>query len=126
MKISQMTPEQIEAKRTYDREAKKRSRAKARQENEKLATPNAHDYVIPEPQQKRLTERSHGLQKTIAAELAWEKLPVPDEYIVDAVGCVLLGLETNVAQIVHLPDGMGMLVGGWFPDAAASETIEHV
>lgn len=124
MKLSEMTQEQQVAKRKYDREAKQRSRAKERQEKERLAIPNARDYVMPEQQQKKLTEYSDQVAKTIQTDLGLEELARPDAYIVDAVACVTLGLENNFPQIVNNPEGM--LVGGWFPDAAASETIEHV
>jgi hypothetical protein len=124
MTLSEMTPEEREAKRKYDREAKQRSRAKEKLERERLSIPNAHDYVIPDQQQKKLTEHSQELQKAIAADLGVKELAEPDEYIVTAVACVSFGLEHSISQIVYDPEGM--LVGGWFPDAAASEAIEHV
>jgi hypothetical protein len=125
MKLSEMTPEQQAAKRKYDREAKQRSRAKEKQEREKLAIPNARDYVMPQSQQERLDEHIRLITKTIQAELNLETLLEPDAYIVTAVGCVSFGLENNFVQIVNDPEGM--LVGGsWFPDAAVSEAIEHV
>ncbi len=121
MKLSEMNEEQ---RREYNRESKKRQREKQRQEKEKLTIPNARDYVMPEPQEKELSQHSHAVAKIVAADLGLEKLSGPDGYIVDAVACVLFGLENNFTQIVYEP--FGMLVGGWFPDAAASEAIEHV
>src|SRR5467141_4885851 len=116
--------QQREAKRTYDREAKQRSRAKQKDERLRSMVPLARNYKIPEEQQKKLSQRSRTVAKIVAADLGLEKLSGPDGYIVDAVACVLFGLENNFTQIVYEP--FGMLVGGWFPDAAASEAIEHV
>jgi hypothetical protein len=124
MKLSDMTPEQQEQKRQYDREAKQRSRAKVRAEHMRCMIPLARNYKIPEEQQKKLSQYSHAVAQTVAADLGLEKLPGTDEYIVDAVACVLCGLENNFTQIVH--DPCGMLVGGWYPDAAASEAVEYV
>ena len=121
MKLSEMNEEQ---RREYNRESKKRQRDRQRQEKEKLTIPNARDYVMPEPQEKELCQHSHAVAKIVAADLGLEKLSGPDGYIVDAVACVLFGLENNFTQIVYQPNGM--LVGGWFPDAAASEAIERV
>jgi len=122
--MSEMNEQQREEKRKYDREAKQRSRAKQKDERMRSMVPLARNYKIPEEQQKELSQHSHAVTKTVAADLGLEKLPGPDLYIVEAVACVLFGLENNFTQIVHAP--FGMLVGGWFPDAAASEAIEHV
>ena len=124
MKLSDMTPEQQEQKRQYDREAKQRSRAKVRAEHMRCMIPLARNYKLPEEQQKKLSQYSRDITKAVQAELNLEKLLGTDEYIVDAVACVLLGLENNFTQTVSQPDGM--LIGGWFPDAAASEAIQHV
>jgi hypothetical protein len=121
MKLSEMNPEQ---RREYNRNAKRQQRAKEEAERMRSMVPLARDYMMPESQQKKLTEYSHGLQKTIAADLNLETLPGPDMYIVDAVASVLFGLENSVTQIVN--DPVGVIVCGWFPDAAASEAIEHV
>src|SRR6267378_4187660 len=120
----EMTPEQQEQKRQYDREAKQRSRAKEKAERLRSMVPLARNYKIPEEQQKKLSQHSRDITKAVQADLNLEKLPGTDEYIVGAVACVLFGLEHQFTQIVH--DPCGMLVGGWFPDAAASEAIEHV
>src|SRR6266436_9032449 len=122
--MSEMSEQQREEKRKYDREAKQRSRAKQKDERMRSMVPLARHYKIPEEQQKELSQHSHTVTKTVTVDLGLEKLPGPDEYIVDAVACVLCGLENNFTQIVH--DPFGMLVGGWFPDAAASEAIERV
>jgi len=122
--MSEMNEQQREEKRKYDREAKQRQRAKEKIDRMLRVIPNARDYTMPEEQQKKLNQHSHAVTKTVAADLGLEKLPGPDLYIVEAVACVLFGLENNFTQIVHAP--FGMLVGGWFPDAAASEAIEHV
>src|SRR6266403_26740 len=124
MKLNDMTPEQQEQKRQYDREAKQRSRAKEKAERLRSMVPLARDYVMPEQQQSELSQYSQDITKAVQADLNLEKLSGTDEYIVDAVACVLFGLENNFTQIVYEP--FGMLVGGWFPDAAASEAIEHV
>src|SRR5882762_1350407 len=113
----EMTPEQQEEKRKYDREAKQRSRAKEKAERLRSMVPLARDYVMPEEQQKKLSQYSQGIQKAVQADL--KSLSCMDEYIVEAVACVLYGLQHQFTQIVHGPSGM--LVGGWFPDAAASE-----
>ena len=122
--MSEMNEQQREEKMKYDREAKQRSRAKQKDERLRSMVPLARNYKIPEEQQKKLSQRSRTVAKIVAADLGLEKLSGPDGYIVDAVACVLFGLENNFTQIVYQPNGM--LVGGWFPDAAASEAIEHV
>src|SRR6266436_3265302 len=122
--MSEMSEQQREEKRKYDREAKQRSRAKQKDERMRSMVPLARNYKIPEEQQKELSQHSHAVTKTVAADLGLEKLPGPDAYVIDAVACVLFGLENNLTQIVYEPSGM--LVGDWFPDAAASEAIEHV
>jgi hypothetical protein len=120
MEPRERTPEQ----RKYDREAKQRSRAKEKAERLRSMVPLARNYKIPEEQQKKFSQYSRDITKAVQADLNLEKLLGTDEYIVDAVACVLLGLENNFTQTVSQPDGM--LIGGWFPDAAASETIQHV
>ena len=122
--MSEMSEQQREEKRKYDREAKQRSRAKQKDERMRSMVPLARNYKIPEEQQKKLSQYSQDITKAVQADLNLEKLSGTDEYIVDAVACVLFGLENNFTQIVYEP--FGMLVGGWFPDAAASEAIEHV
>jgi hypothetical protein len=113
-----------EEKRKYDREAKQRSRAKQRAEHMRNMIPLARNYVMPDEQETKLAEYALNVTKRVRADLGMEKISEQDSYIVDAVACVLLGLENNFTQIVHAP--FGMVVGGWFPDAAASEAIEHV
>ncbi len=124
MRQSEMTPDQREAKRLYDRKAKQRQRQKQKEERLRSVIPNAWDYAMPDQQQERLDEYTLGVTKTIAAELGLKKLSEKDLYIVDGVASVLFGLETGITQVVNDPEGI--LVGGHFPDAAASETIEHV
>src|SRR6267378_2317856 len=124
MKLSEMTSEQQEEKRKYDREAKQHQRAKEKTERMLRIIPNARDYRMPEEQQNKLGQHTHIVTKTVAAELGVEKLSDPDQYITAGVASVVFGLENQVTQIVYQPNGM--LVGGWFPDAAASEAIEHV
>ena len=123
MKLKEMTPEQQEAKRKYDREAKRRQRDRQKQDKERLNIPNARDYVMPEPQQKQLDEYTRSVMTAVAADLNLEKLTDPDEYIITGVSCVLFGMDHQFTQVVDNPSGM--LVGGWFPDATASEAIKH-
>jgi hypothetical protein len=121
MKLSEMSPEQ---RRVYNRNAKRQQRTKEEAERMRSMIPLARDYKLPESQQTKLDQYSRDVAKTIAADLGLEELPGPDMYIVDAVACTLFGLENNISQIVNEPSGI--VVGGWFPDAAASEAIEHV
>ena len=121
MRFSEMSPKQ---KREYNRLAKQRQRAKARADRTLRIIPNARDYAMPESQKQELSQRCETIKNTVAAELGVEKLSYQEEYIVDAVASVLFGLENNITQIVQNPSGM--LVGGWFPDSAASQAIEHV
>jgi hypothetical protein len=117
----EMNQEQL---REYNREAKKRERDRDRQEKEKLAIPNARDYRMPEAQQQALRKHAQDTAKTIATELALNKLSQQDGYIADGVVCVLFGLEKGFTQKVNEP--FGVLVCGYFPDSAASTTIEYV
>ena len=120
MRISEMTSEEQDRVRKYNREAKKRERDRDRQDKEKSASL----YELPEAQQKALRKHAQDTANTITADFGLEKLPRPDGYIVDGVASVLCGLEKNFTQKVHNPPGI--LVGGYFPDAMASEAIEHV
>ena len=106
MKLKEMTPEQQEAKRKYDREAKRRQRDRQKQEKERLNIPNARDYMVPEHQQKQLDEYTRSVMTAIAADLNLEKLTDPDEYIITGVSCVLFGMERQFAQVVDNPSGM--------------------
>ena len=121
MKPSEMNEEQ---RREYNRIAKQRQRDRQKQEKERLNIPNARDYVMPEHQQKQLNEYTRSVMTAIATDLNLEKLTDPDEYIITGVSCVLFGIKHQFTQVVDDPSGM--LVGGWFPDATASEAIKHV
>jgi hypothetical protein len=116
-KIKDMTPEE---KTEYNRLQKRESRERERQEQLAKRIPNSRDYELPQVQQRTLSEHSRNIQATINTELG----KVVDEYVVDAVACVLFGFENNFTQKVSEP--FGVLVGGYFPDAAASTTIESV
>ena len=118
MKIAEMTPEQL---REYNRESKKRQRGREKQEKERLAIPDASDFKLPDYQVKALRKHARDLTRTIRQDIPVTK---QDEYIVDGVACVLFGLEKDFTQEIHKP--FGMLVGGYFPDAMASEAIAHV
>jgi hypothetical protein len=119
MKLSEMSPEK---RREYNRNAKRQQRAKEKAERMRSMIPLARDYVMSEPEQKQLTEYSDQVAKTIQAEL--DELSEKDVYIITGVTSVLFGLENALTQIVN--DPVGIIVGGWFPDAAAAEAIEHV
>jgi hypothetical protein len=121
MKLREMPPEQ---RREYNRNAKRQQRAKEEAERQRSMIPLARDYVMPEQQQKKVDQYTDQVARTIQADLGVEELAKPDAYIVEAVASVLFGLENNFAQIVN--DPVGIIVCGWFPDSAASETIEHV
>ncbi len=119
MKLSEMS---LEQRREYNRNAKRHQRAKEEAERMLRMIPNLRDYMMPEPQQKKLTEYSRGVEETIQAELG--ELSGQDTYIINGVADVAFGLENHVVQEVQNPSGI--LVGGHFCDAIASEAIEHV
>jgi hypothetical protein len=71
-----------------------------------------------------LDQHSSDILKTIRAELPDHKFATQDKYVVEATAHVVFGLENGIFQKVVSPHGM--LVGGHYPDAVASTTIERV
>jgi hypothetical protein len=118
MKLSEMS---IEQRREYNKKIKSQSRERQRQEQLTKQIPNFDDYQMPESQQRRLSDHTEAVLKSIRLETA---VTDRDEWIIDSVARVLFGLENDVKQKVNDPSGL--LVGGSFPDAAWSIAIEHV
>jgi hypothetical protein len=121
MKLKDMTPEQ---RRDYNRIQKQQQRDREREEAAAKRIPNANDFKMPEVKQNQLDQHSSEIVKIVQAELPDHKFATQDEYVIEATAHVQFGLENNIVQKVVNPHGM--LVGGHYPDAVASTTIEHV
>jgi hypothetical protein len=113
------TPE----RRQYDRTAKQRSRSKAKQERLASQTPIASEYELPRSQKDQLAEHFRQIIARIAAELP-HKLTFADECMIQMMADVVLAEERKWTRKVSSPNGM--LYGSVFPDAAASDLIQHV
>jgi hypothetical protein len=116
-------PKGTTERREYERLAKRNQRERERQEKLAKSIPKAFDYKMPTTHQKALDERTQEVMKVIRAEVP-ERLAIQDEYVVEGMASVLFGLENDIVQEVHNPDGL--LVGGYFPDVAWSNAIKRV
>jgi hypothetical protein len=116
-----MTPEE---RREYDKNAKRKQRNQEKAEILRRIVPRAKDFQLPELHRKKLEAHSAEIVAAIQTELTQEKLSAQSEYIVDAVSCVMFGIENNFVQVVHDPPGV--LVGGHFPDAVGADAVEYV
>jgi hypothetical protein len=119
--LKQMTPEQF---REYKKNAKRDERARASAEREARRIPEASEFRMPLVRQKLLDHCESETLTTIKSELPENKFTTQDEFVIAAVSNILCGFENQFIQKVVNPHGM--LVGGHFPDAVASTTIEHV
>jgi hypothetical protein len=120
LKVAEMTPEM---RRDYNREKKRISRQKAKQERLASQIPVALDYELPQSQKDQLAENARQITATIAAELP-DKLSFEDEIVVEMMSDVMVAHDRKWTKEVHSPSGV--LYGNFFPDAAASEIIQHV
>jgi hypothetical protein len=147
MRISEMTPEQRAARRQYNREQKRKSRA-----NHKAAAyvPTADEWTwnwdsrFPE-EAAAVREYEKQVGQKVAEELGristfetygWsrekfaESFPLgygtPEAYAVDQVARTLFGFKKNTSVWVHeVVDPNGIIVAGtYFPDALGSEIVE--
>jgi hypothetical protein len=107
----------IEEQRRKNRERQQRFRDK---KNKPI--PDAWDYEMPRAQSEQLSNYSKSVLAQITTELG--KLGKNDDYILNGIACTNLALEKGWAQAVHNPEGI--LSGGYFPDAIASEAIQHL
>ena len=144
-RISELTPEQQEEKRKYNRETKRRSRA-----NQKVGqTPSAEEWFenwptsFPE-QAEQLREHVKGVQRKVRQELKWpdstfetygwsrekyaDTFPLghtPEADAVHQAACTLFCLKKNqhpFVREVHSPSGVR--VGGlYFPDVLGSDLV---
>jgi hypothetical protein len=121
MRISDMTPEQ---RREYNKSAKRKQRNQQKAEVLRRIIPRAKDFHMPDLDRRNVEAYSAQIVTAIQTELAQGKLSERDEYIVDAVACVMSGFENDFVQVVHDPSGM--LVGGHFPDAVGADAVEYV
>jgi hypothetical protein len=121
MKIADLSPEEQQRVRECNNERKRRQRNKEKAERLARQIPDAADYELPEVQQRALSEHSNSILKSIRAEV---DVTEQDIYVIDCIARVSLGLENNYAKKVNEP--FGVLIGGYFPDAAWSTAIEHV
>jgi hypothetical protein len=113
--------EQLKAKREYDRKAKREQRSRERAKAVAAIVPKANKYILPEAQRMKLEKQLAQVMSAIQNEL--KELTPQDVFIIEQVSDVVVGIEQGFSQAVHEPEGI--LIGGHFPDAVASEAIEH-
>ena len=127
---TQMTPEQPRKKRLaqmseeerkeYDRQAKRRSREKARLEKQKLLTPSCEDYEQPAGQAQELWQHSQQVLAHVKSETS-HAFTLEDDRVVSQMAQVLLAHKEHWLQRVHCP--FSVLYGGIFIDATVSDAI---
>ena len=140
MKISDMTEQQREAKRAYDREKKRQSRAAKRESERRAQTPTADEaaacFATDHPERvKELDVYVKGFAAKVTEELGRglggpKKVPSgyvvgwnhEEEFTVDRVARVLLGLKKGWIQNTQRPDGE-LVSGAYFADVSG-DTVE--
>lgn len=117
-KLADMSPQELAAHRPDGR-----TRQAIRREKIRLGKiiPSAYHFEMPEEQVKALREYVESISETIKAE--GSVLDPYDEFILRNLCRVLHGFDKEWIQKVTDPDGV--LIGGCFPDAVASEVIQH-
>jgi hypothetical protein len=128
-RIVDLSPEEQDKVRAYNRKQKQQSREKQRAA---AHIPTANEWFDSFP--VRFPEESAGLDAHCKHILKTIQEELPDfpkeyqanseaEYIVDLVARTLLALKKNWIREVHSPDGL--LVGGmYFPDALGSVIVD--
>jgi hypothetical protein len=139
MRISEMTPEQQAARREYNREQKRKSRA-----NQKTAAyvPTADEWTwkaaevreyekqvgqkVAEELGRISTFETYGWSREKFAESFPLGCGTPEAYAVDQVARTLFGFKKNTSVWVHeVQDPNGIIVTGfYFPDVLGSEIVE--
>lgn len=126
MKIADLPPDEQEKVRAYNREHKKKSRAKAKA----AQTPSADEASdqFPEEQTQLLREHVSDVLKQIKLELGLENFGAYQdnqnaEHAIDAVVWTLFSLKKNWIREVHSPDGL-LAGGSYFPDALGAVIVE--
>lgn len=107
---------------TEEQRRKNRDRQQRFRDKKKSPIPDAWDYEMPRAQLEQLNAYSKSVLAQITAELG--KLGKNDDYIVRGAACTVLALENKWTQAVQNPEGI--LAGNFFPDAIASEAIQHL
>jgi hypothetical protein len=120
-RISELTPEEQEARRVYNREAKKRSREKQKTVEIPTAEEWTWDWASRHPEQYReLNEYTKKCASAVSEELG--RTLGPESEIVDRVAWTLLGFKKNLVQRVS--DPKGEIIGGlFFADVIGSEIV---
>jgi hypothetical protein len=131
MKISEMTPEQIEAKRRYDRAAKRKSRAKQKAESIPTADEWFRSWSTQFLQQSvELKTYERQLCAKVYEELGrgeFDPYRSPEAETFSWVAITLYSLRKNTSPWVReVRDPDGILVGGLlYPDALGSDFVEN-
>jgi hypothetical protein len=81
----------------------------------------SHDYEMPEDLQKQIAAYRKSVLESIKTELG--DLNLQDEEVISLLSDVHFGFEHSIFQPVYDPSGL--LVGGYYPEAAAREAVIH-
>jgi hypothetical protein len=129
MKITDMTPEQAERKRAYDREAKQRSRA-AKKEAERIAQiptadQAAESFRAEHPERvKELDAYVQEFGSKVSEELGRLLETTAEDFVIDRVARCLLGLKRGWLQRVQIGAVVGELAGGMYCADACGDMVE--
>jgi hypothetical protein len=99
-----------------------RLRQQRHRDRKRGIVPDASDYEMPRTQSERLEAYSKVVTEQIRKELG--RLGKNDDYILRGIAHTVVCLENKWTQTVQNPEGV--LTGGYFPDAIASEAIQHL
>jgi len=103
-------------------EQRRQSRERQQRFRDKKRIPDFWDYEMPVAQVQALDAYAKEVSEKVGLDLG--RLGKNDDFILDGVARVTLALESNWTQLVQNPTGI--LAGGYFADAHASEAIRHV
>lgn len=126
MKISDLSPEEQEAKRAKWRSAQQKTRTKQKAANYVPTANEAFEYFSTKfaGQHAELEAYTKEIARKVAEELARE-LSIDEAYTVDRVARTLVGLKKHLVHRVS--DCDGLIVGGmYFVEALGSDVIESV
>jgi hypothetical protein len=125
MKISELSPEQQEAKRAKWRSAQQKSRSKQKAASVPIADEAFEYFTTKFPTQHQELERyARDAARQVAEELHRE-FTIDEAYTVDRVARTLFGLKNNLVHRVS--DCDGLIVGGmYFLEALGSDLVASV
>ena len=132
MKIADMTPEERERKRAYDREQKRKQRAEKkaleRASQNLTADEASQEFESRYPARVReLDEHVRGFSSAVSNELGRPLDSIAEQYVIDRVGRSLIGLQRGWIAKCQSPGGdlaTGELIAGSYFADVCSDMIE--